>query len=322
MAARGSQCCLTMATRSYSCKNNADKNVSFLGLGNMGGPMSANIAKKGYKVRGYDPVKETLDAAAKRGVTSTSSIAEAVKGADVVISCLPSSKIVLETYLGEDGVVKNAAKGTLFIDSSTIDPNVSRKIFCVAQESGKHFADAPVSGGVMGAQNATLAFIVGGRKEDFDRSLPILKCMGVKQFYCGEIGSGLIAKLTNNMLLGITCWATCECMNMGIKMGLNPRVLLDVLNNSTGRCWCTEVYCPVPGLIPTAPSSRNYDNGFKNEHMVKDLELASNMALGIRSPVILGAMTTQLYRVIESRGFGEKDFSFVYKLLNEEIKNK
>ncbi|XP_026729118.1 probable 3-hydroxyisobutyrate dehydrogenase, mitochondrial [Trichoplusia ni] len=319
MASRGTQCFLTIASRHYSSK--ADKNVAFLGLGNMGGFMAANIAKKGFNVRGYDPSKEALAAAAKNGVTSATSIAEAVDGADVVVSILPSNKVVLDAYLGDDGVVKHSAKGTLLIDSSTVDPNVPKQIFGVAQEAGKNFTDAPVSGGVMGAQNATLAFMAGGRKEDFERSLPILQCMGIKHFHCGEIGSGQVAKLTNNMLMGITGMATAECMNMGIKMGLNPKVLLDVLNNSSARSWSTEVYCPVPGLVPTAPSSRNYDNGFKNELMVKDLELASNMALGIRSPIPLGAVATQLYRVVQSRGFGQKDFSYVFKLLNEEVKN-
>ncbi|CAH0579491.1 unnamed protein product [Chrysodeixis includens] len=205
------------------------------------------------------------------GIKSAGSIAEAVEGADVVVSILPSNKVVLDAYHGDNGVVKNTAKGTLLIDSSTVDPNVPKEIFCVAQEAGKNFTDAPVSGGVMGAQNATLAFMAGGRKEDFDRSLPILQCMGIKHFHCGEIGSGQVAKLTNNMLMGITGMATAECMNMGIKMGLDPKVLLDVLNNSSARSWSTEVYCPVPGLVATAPSSRNYDNGFKNELMVKAL---------------------------------------------------
>ena len=174
----------------------------------------------------------------------------------------------------------------------------------------------------MGAQNATLAFMAGGRKEDFERSLPFLKAMGAKQFHCGDVGSGQVAKLTNNMRMGITGMATAECMHMGIKMGLDPKVLLDVLNNSSARSWSTEVYCPVPGLVPTAPSSRNYDGGFKNELMVKDLELASSMALGIRSPIPLGAVATQLYRIVQSRGYGQKDFSYVFQLLKEDAEKK
>ncbi|KAL4704446.1 hypothetical protein ACJJTC_014378 [Scirpophaga incertulas] len=318
MASRSTQCLLTL-TRSYSSK--ADKNVTFLGLGNMGGFMAANLAKQGFTVTGYDPSKDALKAAAKNGVSGADSIAAAVESADVVVSILPSNKVVLEAYLGKDGVVAHAPKGSLLIDSSTVDPNVPKQIFPVATEKGVGFIDAPVSGGVMGAQNATLAFMAGGRKEDFDRSIPHLKAMGAKQFHCGDIGAGQVAKLTNNMLMGITGMATAECMNMGIKMGLNPQVLLDVLNNSSARSWSTEVYCPVPGLVPTAPSSRNYDGGFKNELMVKDLELASGMALGIRSPIPLGAVATQLYRIVQSRGYGQKDFSFVYQLLKEENKN-
>ncbi|KAH9632063.1 hypothetical protein HF086_015267 [Spodoptera exigua] len=304
MAARGTQCFLTVA-RKYS--SSADKNVAFLGLGNMGGFMAANLAKKGFAVRGYDPSKEALAAAAKNGIAEANSIAAAVDGADVVVSILPSNK---------------ARKGALLIDSSTVDPNVPKQIFPVAIESGKGFTDAPVSGGVMGAQNATLAFMAGGRKEDFERSLPFLKAMGAKQFHCGDVGSGQVAKLTNNMLMGITGMATAECMHMGIKMGLDPKVLLDVLNNSSARSWSTEVYCPVPGLVPTAPSSRNYDGGFKNELMVKDLELASSMALGIRSPIPLGAVATQLYRIVQSRGYGQKDFSYVFQLLKEDAEKK
>lgn len=282
--------------------------------------MAANLVKKGFNVRGYDPSKDALSAAAKEGISGANSIAAAVDGADVVVSILPSNKIVLDAYLGNDGVVKHVPKGSLLIDSSTVDPNVPKQIFPVASENGVNFIDAPVSGGVMGAQNATLAFMVGGRKEDFDRSLPMLKAMGAKQFHCGDSGAGQVAKLANNMLMGITGMATAECMNMGIKMGLDPKVLLDVLNNSSARSWSTEVYCPVPGLVPTAPSSRNYDGGFKNELMVKDLELASTMALGIRSPIPLGAVATQLYRIVQSRGYGQKDFSYIYQLLKEEAK--
>ncbi|XP_075973910.1 putative 3-hydroxyisobutyrate dehydrogenase, mitochondrial isoform X1 [Anticarsia gemmatalis] len=319
MASRGTQCFLTVA-RKYS--SSADKNVAFLGLGNMGGFMAANLAKKGFTVRGYDPSTEALNEAAKNGVTSTKSIAEAVDGADVVVSILPSNKVVLDAYLGKDGVVAHSRKGALLIDSSTVDPNVPRQILPVALESGKGFADAPVSGGVMGAQNATLAFMAGGRKEDFDRSLPLLKAMGAKQFHCGDIGSGQVAKLANNMLMGITGMATAECMNMGIKAGLDPKVLLDVLNNSSARSWSTEVYCPVPGLVPTAPSSRNYENGFKNELIVKDLELASGLALAIRSPIPLGAVCTQIYRIVQSRGYGQKDFSYIFQLLKEDSEKK
>ncbi|CAH2980073.1 unnamed protein product [Chilo suppressalis] len=314
MAAR-TQCLLTFS-RAYSSK--ADKNVAFLGLGNMGGFMAANLVKKGFTVRGYDPSKEAVSNAAKNGISGASSIAEAVDGVDAVVSILPSNQVVLDAYLGKDGVVAHAPKGALLIDSSTVDPNVPKKIFPVATDSGVGFIDAPVSGGVMGAQNATLAFMAGGRKDDFTRSLPMLKAMGAKQFHCGDVGSGQVAKLANNMLMGITGMATAECMNMGIKMGLDPQVLLDVLNNSSARSWSTEVYCPVPGLVPTAPSSRNYDGGFKNELMVKDLELASGMALGIRSPIPLGAVATQLYRIVQSRGYGQKDFSFIYQLLKDE----
>ncbi|CAH2231578.1 jg16994 [Pararge aegeria aegeria] len=318
MAARTVSRCFTITTRRYSSK--PDKNIAFLGLGNMGGFMAANLVKKGFNVRGYDPSKEALTAAAKDGVSSATSIAAAVEGVDVVVSILPSNKVVLDAYLGDDGVVKHAPKGTLLIDSSTVDPNVPKQIFPVANDSGVAFIDAPVSGGVMGAQNATLAFMVGGRKEDFDRSVPMLKAMGAKQYHCGDSGAGQVAKLSNNMLMGITGMATAECMNMGIKMGLDPQVLLDVLNNSSARSWSTEVYCPVPGLVPTAPSSRDYENGFKNELMVKDLELASGMALGIRSPIPLGAVATQLYRIVQSRGYGQKDFSFIYQLLKNEKK--
>ncbi|XP_068631818.1 3-hydroxyisobutyrate dehydrogenase, mitochondrial [Battus philenor] len=314
------RCLLTVSKRGFSSK--ADKNVAFLGLGNMGGFMAANLVKKGFNVRGYDPSKEALTAASKNGISGANSIAAAVDGVDVVVSILPSNKVVLEAYLGKDGVVKHATKGALLIDSSTVDPNVPKQIFPVATDGGVNFIDAPVSGGVMGAQNATLAFMAGGRKEDFTRSLPLLEAMGAKQFHCGQIGSGQVAKLTNNMLMGITGMATAECMNMGIKMGLDPQVLLEVLNNSSARSWSTEVYCPVPGLVPTAPSSRNYDGGFKNELMVKDLELASGMALGIRSPIPLGAVATQLYRIVQSRGYGQKDFSFVFQLLKDESEKK
>ncbi|KAI8436303.1 hypothetical protein MSG28_004343, partial [Choristoneura fumiferana] len=173
---------------------------------------------QGFNVTGYDPSSETVSAAAKNGVKGASSIAAAVEAADAVVSILPSNKIVLDAYLGKDGVIKHAPKGSLLIDSSTVDPNVPKQIFPVAIEGGVAFIDAPVSGGVMGAQNATLAFMAGGRKEDFDRSLPMLQAMGAKQFHCGDAGAGQVAKLANNMLMGITGMATAECMNMGIKI--------------------------------------------------------------------------------------------------------
>ncbi|CAB3253105.1 unnamed protein product [Arctia plantaginis] len=319
MASSATKCFLTV-TRQYSAS--VDKNVGFLGLGNMGCFMAANLVKKGFTVRGYDPSSDAVKAAAKEGVKEAKSVADAVDGVDVVVSILPSNKIVLDAYLGKDGVIERSRKGALLIDSSTVDPNVPKQIHPVAVKNGKSFTDSPVSGGVMGAQNATLAFMVGGSKEDFERGLPLYKAMGAKQYHCGKTGCGQIAKLTNNMILGIVGVGTSECMNMGIKAGLDPKVLLDVLNNSTGRSWTTEVCCPVPGLIPTAPSSRDYENGFKIELITKDLELGCGLALGVRSPIPLGALTTQIYRIAQSRGYGQKDFTYIYELLKEDTEKK
>ncbi|CAB3251916.1 unnamed protein product [Arctia plantaginis] len=315
MRYRGAQWFLT-GVRRYSTSN--DRNIGFLGLGNMGGFMAANLVKKGFKVRGYDPSAEAMKKADKNGVIGANSVAEAIDGADVVISMLPDDKVVLETYLGKDGVIERTRKGALLIESSTVAPTLPRQLFPLALEKGKRFTDSPVSGGVMGAERGALAIMSGGHKEDFERALPIFKAMSTNQFYCGDIGTGIIAKLTNNLILFINSLAATECLNMGISAGIDPKLLLNIINSSTGRSWFTEEYCPVPGLIPTAPSSRDYKNGFNNDLMVKDLELACSMALNVRSPVPLGVLTAQVYRIMQILGYGQKDFTYLYQIMRGE----
>lgn len=295
------------------------KNVGFIGLGNMGYAMSSNLMSKGHKLHVYDIAKEPTDKLKAKGAAVYGDVAELASNSDFVITMLPNNPIVLDTYTKMVG--QGVTKDTMFVDSSTIDPNLAKDLRSMVAEKGAVFIDAPVSGGVPGAEKATLTFMVGGSKADYEKVTPILKCMGQLITHCGDIGMGQAAKLCNNMMLGISMIGVCETMNLAIRLGLDPKTFAAIINASTGRCWASDSYNPVPGITPTAPANNDYQNGFSCELITKDLGLASGVATASNTPIPLGAAAHQVYRFAKSKGFGKKDFSYIYEMLRNEKNN-
>ncbi|CAH1169926.1 unnamed protein product [Phaedon cochleariae] len=296
----------TLQTRNAS-------NVSFIGLGQMGTRMANNLVKKGQQIKVFDIVPEALSSVS--GAQQCSSAEEAARDADIVVTMLPTGDIVKETLLAEKGILKGMPKKALLIDCSTIEPKMAQELSRLSTDSGVRFIDAPVSGGVTGAEAATLTFMVGGADADLAEARPVLEKMGARIFKCGDIGAGQIAKLCNNLILGITMIGTCEAMNLGVKLGLDPKLLTDIVNVSTGRSWSSDTYNPVPGILPNVPSSNGYAGGFSVPLIAKDLGLAEAAALSCGTPLMLGAMAHQLYRALILNGYGDKDFSVVYEFL-------
>ncbi len=288
--------------------------IAFVGTGNMGGPMARNLLRAQEQVRAFDlsaaALKSVLDAGAQRAA----SVKEAVAGADIVITMLPAGEHVRAVYL-ENGILTAAKKGTLLIDSSTIDIDSARAVHDAAARAGFDFLDAPVSGGVGGAEAATLAFMCGGSEKAFARAMPVLEKMGKRIVHAGGPGAGQAAKICNNMLLAISMIGTCEAFVLGEKLGLDPQRLFDIMSAASGQCWSLTTYCPVPGPVPTAPSNRNYKGGFATALMLKDLKLAQTAAQGSGASTPLGAEAAQLYALFAARGEGATDFSGIINLL-------
>ncbi|WP_328185459.1 3-hydroxyisobutyrate dehydrogenase [Marinobacter sp. OP 3.4] len=293
--------------------------IGFIGLGNMGAPMASNLLKAGHELTVFDLVPEAVEKARAEGATAADSIA-AVAGSDVelVITMLPAAKHVKAVYLAEDGVLANVAKGVHLIDSSTIDPMTSRDVAAQAAKQGNPMLDAPVSGGTGGAQAGTLTFMVGGEDSEFAFARPVLENMGRNIVHCGAAGNGQVAKMANNMLLGISMIGAAEAMSLGVSMGMDPEVLAGVINTSSGRCWSTDTYNPYPGVIETAPSNRGYTGGFGTDLMVKDLGLATEAAKVAGQPVVMGALAQQLYQSMSFEGHGHLDFSAIIKRYRKE----
>lgn len=289
--------------------------IGFIGLGNMGGPMAANLVKAGHMVKGFDLSDAALRAAAEVGVKLCDSAASAVDHADVVITMLPSGKHVVELYGDDKGVIASAAAGALLIDCSTIDVESARKAHQLAKQAGLAAVDAPVSGGVGGAAAGTLTFMVGGSTESIERARPVLENMGKKIVNCGPAGSGQIAKICNNMILGISMIGVCEAFILGEKLGLSHQALFDVASTSSGQCWSLTSYCPVPGPVPTSPANNDYRPGFAAALMLKDLRLAQAAAQSSGAATPLGAVAAQIYALMDSMGHGSDDFSAAIRLL-------
>jgi len=292
--------------------------IAFIGLGNMGGPMAKNLLKNGYQVTVYDLSEAAQQQLSDAGASTSSSPKQAVQGADVVITMLPASKHVNTVYLGDaeatqltaDGLLSELPSGTLVIDSSTIDAAAARNVARIATTKGIDMVDAPVSGGTAGAEAGTLTFIVGGEDSAFNRAEPILKAMGKNIFHAGSNGAGQVAKICNNMLLGILMSGTAEALNLGVKNGLDAKVLSDIMLQSSGRNWTLEVYNPYPGVSETVPSSRGYSGGFMSQHMHKDLHLALQAAEDINAEVPMGAQAAALYDE-HIKEHNTKDFSSI-----------
>lgn len=286
--------------------------IAFIGLGNMGGPMAANLVKAGHRVTGFDLVPAALEAAKAAGVAIAATPGDAVGGADIVITMLPSGKHVLSVY---EAILPAVVPGTLLIDSSTIDVDSARKAHALAADKGAVALDAPVSGGVGGAAAGTLTFMVGGSPAAFARAEPILAAMGKKIVACGDAGAGQAAKICNNMILGISMIAVSEAFVLAEKLGLSHQALFDVASTSSGQCWSLTTYCPVPGPVPTSPANRDYQPGFAAALMLKDLALSQDAAASAGAATPLGAAATKLYEAMVAAEQGGVDFSGIINRL-------
>jgi 3-hydroxyisobutyrate dehydrogenase len=286
--------------------------IAFLGLGNMGAPMAANLVKAGHAVEGFDLVDAAKTAAASSGVSIARSARDAVSNADAVVTMLPAGKHVLASW---SDFLSAAPKGALVIDCSTIDVESAKRAHEAGAVAGALTLDAPVSGGVGGATAGTLTFMCGGSPEAFARAKPILENMGKRIVYCGAAGAGQAAKICNNMILGATMIVTCEAFALAEKLGLEAQALFDVASNSSGQSWSLTSYCPVPGPVPASPANRGYKPGFAASLMLKDLKLAQEAAAGVAALTPLGAEAAQLYALYVAAGHGGDDFSGVINFL-------
>ncbi|MBB3824155.1 3-hydroxyisobutyrate dehydrogenase [Xanthomonas arboricola] len=289
--------------------------IAFIGLGNMGGPMAANLIKAGHQLRVFDLVQGALDAASAAGAHVAASALDTLAEAEIVISMLPASRHVEGLYLGEGGILAQIPAGALVIDCSTIAPVSARKLADAARVRGLAMLDAPVSGGTAGASAGTLTFIVGGDADVLERARPVLQAMGKNIFHVGDNGAGQVAKLCNNMALGVIMAATGEALALGVAQGLDPAVLSQMMAVSTGRSWATEVCNPWPGVLPNAPASRGYTGGFGNDLMLKDLGLVAESAVQAGVSIPLGELARNLYAMNSQAGNGALDFSSVVKLV-------
>lgn len=285
--------------------------IAFLGLGHMGGPMAANLIKAGHEVIGYDPVPAAVEAAKAHGVPMAGSAAEAARDAAVVLTMLPSGKHVLDAYRGVDGpgLLSIAQPDTLFLDCSTINVDEAREAASLAVAAGHRSVDAPVSGGVVGAEAATLTFMVGALPEDFDTVKPILELMGKRIVHCGDHGAGQAAKVCNNMILGVSMIAVSEAFVLGEKLGLTHQALFDVASNASGQCWALTTNCPVPGPVPTSPANRDYQPGFAGALMAKDLRLAVNALESTGVAAEMGPLASRIYDAFAAGEGAGRDFS-------------
>jgi 3-hydroxyisobutyrate dehydrogenase len=290
--------------------------IAFIGLGNMGGPMAANLVKAGHEVTGFDLAAPVLKAAEESGVKPASHVSQAVAGAETVVTMLPQGKHVLTAW---PDILASIPAATLVIDCSTIDVESARKAHAMAKAAGCLSLDAPVSGGTGGAAAGTLTFMAGGSQESFAKAKPILEAMGKRIVHCGEAGAGQAAKICNNMILGISMIGVCEAFVLAEKLGLSHQALFDVASTSSGQCWSINTYCPVPGPVPTSPANNAYKPGFAAALMLKDLRLSQEAALLSGASTPLGAEAAQLYALFEKQGNGGRDFSAIIEMFRSKV---
>ncbi|AJE22558.1 3-hydroxyisobutyrate dehydrogenase [Azotobacter chroococcum] len=293
--------------------------IGFLGLGNMGAPMARNLLKAGHRLSVFDLSEAAVAALVEAGATAAASPAALARtDVELIVSMLPAAAQVKGVYLGADGLIAQVRPGVMLIDSSTIDPLSAREVTAAARAHDNPMLDAPVSGGTGGAAAGTLTFMVGGTAEDFERARPVLAAMGRNIVHCGPAGNGQVAKVANNLLLGISMIGVAEAMSLGVALGMDPQVLAGILNTSSGRCWSSDTYNPFPGVLENAPASRGYSGGFGTDLMLKDLGLASEAARQARQPVFLGALAQQLYQAFSAQGNGALDFSAIINLYRKD----
>ena len=294
------------------------QHIAFIGLGNMGAPMARNLVAAGFHVSVFDLAPAAVASLVEAGATAAPSASAAVQAADAVITMLPANQHVLDLYLADGGVLDSARAGALLIDCSTIAAEVARQVAQAASARGFAMLDAPVSGGTAGAAAGTLTFIVGGEADALQRARPLLEKMGKNIFHAGQAGAGQVAKICNNMLLGILMAGTAEALNLGVAHGLDPTVLSDIMAKSSGRNWTLEVYNPWPGVMENAPASRNYAGGFGTSLMLKDLGLAQQASQSVSAATPLGGLVRQLYQLHAQAGHGQQDFSSIVQLFQPE----
>ncbi|MET0878848.1 MAG: 3-hydroxyisobutyrate dehydrogenase [Tardiphaga sp.] len=288
--------------------------IAFIGLGNMGGPMAANLVKAGHTVHGFDLVPAAIEQARADGVTIAAKAVDAVKDAEVVVTMLPAGKHVVSVW---SEIVPAVAKGTLIIDCSTIDVANARRSHELAAAHQLPSVDAPVSGGTGGAKGATLTFMAGGEADAFAAAKPILEAMGKKIVHCGAAGAGQAAKICNNMILGISMIGVSEAFVLAEKLGLSHQALFDVASTSSGQCWSLTSYCPVPGPVPTSPANNEYKPGFAAALMLKDLRLSQEAAKAAGASTPLGAHAESIYEAFDKAGHGGTDFSGIIHQLRD-----
>ncbi|WP_417594392.1 3-hydroxyisobutyrate dehydrogenase [Oceanospirillum sp.] len=288
--------------------------IAFIGLGNMGGPMAVNLVKAGHEVTVFDLVPAAVQAAVAEGAQSADSAEAAATSKDFVISMLPAQQHVEGLYIDQAGLLDIVDKNTVIIDSSTIAAESAQRVAAEADKRGIKMVDAPVSGGVGGAKAGTLSFIVGGSAEAFEQVKPILEAMGKNIFHAGDSGAGQVAKVCNNMLLAILMAGTTEAIGMGVKNGLDPAVLSDIMSKSSGNNWALQVYNPYPGVMENAPASNGYQGGFMVDLMAKDLGLAFDSAVKSRCSIPMGSMARNLFAMHAANGNGSLDFSSIQKM--------
>ncbi|NOI75885.1 3-hydroxyisobutyrate dehydrogenase [Vibrio coralliilyticus] len=291
--------------------------IAFIGLGNMGGPMAENLLAAGLKVQVFDLMPEAVKKLESAGAVAAPTVEDAVKGADTVVTMLPAGEHVRAVYLGDHsggvGLLNMVEDGTFLIDSSTIDPQSARIVAQCAADKGLDFVDAPVSGGVAGAKAGTLTFIVGGSDGAFEKAESVLKHMGKNIFHAGKAGDGQMGKICNNLMLGILMSGTCEALNLGIDNGLDPKVLSNIMLQSSGRNWALELYNPCPGVMETAPASNEFKPGFMSKLMLKDLGLGLDAAAQSQSSVPMSSLARNLYAFHNANGNEELDFSSLFE---------
>ncbi|CEO99437.1 3-hydroxyisobutyrate dehydrogenase [Plasmodiophora brassicae] len=283
--------------------------IGFIGLGHMGAPMAGNLVRGGKALTVYDVHRPAVDKLVEQGAAPGQDIAAVAGSSDIIFTMLRSPEQVREVSAT---IMENAKGSTILVDCSTIDPMTARAVSAAAEAKGMSMIDAPVSGGVTGAANATLTFMVGGNRDAVERVKPLLSLMGRNTMHCGASGNGQVAKLTNNLILAISMIGVSEGMNLGIQMGIDPQVLANVINTSTGRCWSSDTYNPVPGIIKGVPSSNDYKGGFGCALMLKDLRLALQAAQEVNAETPLATKSCDVYEYLCETGYADRDFSVIY----------
>jgi 3-hydroxyisobutyrate dehydrogenase len=294
-------------------------NVAFIGIGNMGHPMCTHLERNGFSVFGYDISPDALSKLKQIGGTPCSTIGEAVRQADYVISMVPTGKHVREVYEGRDGVLKHVRPGAILIDCSTIDIESAKAVNAAAAAAGFEMVDAPVSGAQPAAIAGRLIFMIGGTESAYNKAVPPLKAMGQTFVHIGPAGSGQAMKICNNMMTGLSMVAISEMLTLAERLGLDHQAVYDVVTKSSGNCWTLQNYCPVPGPVPTSPANNDYEPGFSAEMMLKDMRLSQQAAAHASAPTALAAAAVAFYQILVASGHGQRDFSVVYKLISGKL---